>query len=245
MRPVRFAIEHWSAWAPGLETRADWQQWLAAGGRAEAIADEPDKPRLDFMPPMLRRRASRVSRAALRVAWECNEPDHNSRMIFASRHGELHRSAGLLSDLAHQEALSPNAFSLSVHNTAAGLYSIATGNRAGATALAAGLDSLAVAIITAAGYLQRGETAVSVVMADERPPEFYRRWADYPTGVFALGLRLVAADDNRGWRLSPVESDTITPAELPAEMALLCMLAGDTKQLAIAGERHHWLWERN
>ncbi len=245
MHPLRFAISHWAAWAPGVETCADWQQWLVEGGQVDAIPTEPDKPRLDFMPPMLRRRASRVSRAALRVAWECNEPDHTTRMIFASRHGELHRSSELLSDLAREQPLSPNAFSLSVHNSAAGLYSIATGNRAGATALAAGMDSLPSAIIAAAGYLQRGESAVTVVMADERPPEFYRRWADYPVGVFALGLRLVAADESAGWRLCATEDAPRTSTSLPVEIALLSMLAGDVEHLTVAGENHRWLWERN
>ncbi len=244
MQPVRFCINHWSAWAPGLETQADWRDWLTAGGRIEDIPGEPDKPQLDFMPPMLRRRASRVSRAALRVAWECNEPDHNNRMIFASRHGELHRSSDLLGDLAREEPLSPNAFSLSVHNSAAGLYSIATGNRAGATALAAGQDSLPAAIIAAAGYLQRGEDTVTVVMADESPPQFYRRWADYPPGVFALGLRLTPAGDTHSWQLHAGANEaTLSP--LPAELALISLLTGRDKCVGVAGEQHHWRWERN
>lgn len=243
MRAIRFGVEHWSAWAPGLETQEDWRNWVSRGARIEDIPGEPEKPRLDFMPPMLRRRASRVSRAALQVARECNEPGHNTRTIFASRHGELHRSTRLLTELAHAQPLSPNAFSLSVHNSAAGLYSIATGNRAGSTALAAGQDSLPAAVMAASGYLQRGEPAVTVVMADEAPPEFYRRWADYPPGVFALGLRLVAATADEGWQLQRDAGDQPL-TELPAELALMALLAGGGTRLVVPGEGHSWLWER-
>lgn len=47
------------------------------------------------------------------------------RMVFASRHGELARSADLLKAIARDEDLSPTVFGLSVLNATAGLYAMA------------------------------------------------------------------------------------------------------------------------
>ena len=58
--------------------------------------------------------------------------------VFVSRHGELARSMTLLQALADGQALSPTDFSMSVHNTAAGLCSIQGKAAIPMTSLAAG-----------------------------------------------------------------------------------------------------------
>jgi len=52
--------------------------------------------------------------------------------------------------------LSPTLFSLSVHNSVAGLFSIARGDRGAATAMAAGLDSLGLSILEGANMIAGG-----------------------------------------------------------------------------------------
>lgn len=240
MGTLAFSIERWAAWAPGLESAADWAAWSAG---AAAIAETPDKPDVGFLPAMLRRRTSRVTRAALWAAHHCGGDEGARHTVFGSRHGELHRSHGLLTELAAAEPLSPNAFSLSVHNTASGLYSIATGNRAPSTALAAGRDTLAAGIIEAAGRLRAGADRVLLVHADERVPAFYRRWVADGPAVFAVGLVVGQAGGAGDWRLTRAGGDE--PEAAASDIDLMHLVAGDRRRLLMAGEREPWLWERD
>jgi hypothetical protein len=161
----------------------------------------PIAPPVDFIPAMQRRRLSRLSRLSLAAAYSCAGSNHQLPTVFASRHGEIHRTLGLLSDLVQNEPLSPMAFSLSVHNTASGLYSIATGNTAPSTAIAAGLDTLPMAIIEAIGQLQRHDE-VMVVYAEEPLPAEYSQFAsDDNSALLGLALRLGKPGTGRNWQL--------------------------------------------
>lgn len=243
MSKISFSIERWAAWAPGVETAAEWAQWSAG---ARAIAEEPDRPDVGFLPAMLRRRTSRITKAALWAAHECGAGENAWPTVFSSRHGELHRSHGLLSELARDEPLSPNAFSLSVHNTASGLNSIATGNRAPSTALAAGRDTVAAGVIEAMGRIHSGAERVLLVHADERMPEFYRPWAEDRPVVFALGLLLCPPVSGAKWSLERYrgESAEIDTGAVPG-LAFMQLLAGGRDRLLMAGERNPWLWGRD
>lgn len=203
---------------------------------------ESGSPVVDFLPPLLRRRLSELSRMALWAAYQCADGRHDLPTVFASPHGEIHRTTQLLDDLAAGEPLSPNGFSLSVHNTAAGLYAIASGNRASATAVAAGADTLALAVVDAVGQLARGADAVMVVMADEPLPEFYRRWAEAGARRFALALLLEPAAAGPAWRLERCAASAA--AGEPAGLGLLRLLNGVGAELAVAGERGGWRWSR-
>src|SRR5215470_16279184 len=78
--------------------------------------DEEAAPPVGFIEPQLRRRLSLLDRIALHVAHACVKDGEAVRVVFASRHGELARSAELLAQLAAAEMPSPMAFSLSVLN---------------------------------------------------------------------------------------------------------------------------------
>ena len=242
MGALGFDIDRWAAWAPGVESEAQWAEW-SAGRRA--LAAEPATPDVQFLPPMLRRRTSRVTRAALWAIHACGGADTLYPTVFSSRHGELHRSHALLQDLAAGEPLSPNAFSLSVHNTASGLNSIATGNRAPSTALAAGRDTLAAGVIQALCQLGDGAEAVILVHADECAPAFYQRWVHYEVPVFALALVLRRPGGQGSWRLAPRATTAGAADPGSHELALMHMLAGGQRQQILAGERGSWLWERH
>ena len=78
---------------------------------------------------MQRRRIERLGRMAIQAACWCQEAEESGvPLVFASRHGDVARSADLLNSLADDAALSPTAFGLSVHNAVAALYSITRGN---------------------------------------------------------------------------------------------------------------------
>src|ERR1043166_10061890 len=109
---------------------------VAPGGAWRAGEDEAAPP-LGFIEPQLRRRLSLLDRIALHVAHACVKQGEAVRVVFASRHGELARSAELLAQLAAGAIASPMAFSLSVLNAAPGLYGIARKDRSASTALSA------------------------------------------------------------------------------------------------------------
>lgn len=232
---LKSSLLGWAAWTPGVSTPEEWQEW-AVGKRA--IADAPDSPPVDFIPAMQRRRLSRLSRLSLAAAYSCAGSDYQLPAVFASRHGEIHRTLGLLSDLAQDEPLSPMAFSLSVHNTASGLYSIATGNTAPSTAIAAGADTLPMAIIEAMGQLQRHDE-VMVVYAEEPLPDEYSQFADNDNStLLGLALRLGKPGTGRDWQLQSFTTSTTTTES--SGLALVRWLNNQEQDLQLQGERSGW-----
>src|SRR6516164_4833273 len=142
------------------------------------------------MPMMLRRRLGPLGQRAIAAAYETGA-DAGARYIFASRHGDLRRTATLLASLAARETLSPAEFSVSVHNAFAGLLSIATQATAGHTAIAAGPDSFAFGIVEAVGCLMAAPAErVLLVYCDEAPPVPYGELSIATGEGLALALLL-------------------------------------------------------
>ena len=234
-QPINCALLGWAAWAPGVSTAEEWQAW-AAGTRM--IVDAPDSPPVDFIPAMQRRRLSRLSRLSLAAAYSCANGNHNLPTVFASRHGEIHRTLGLLNDVVQNEPLSPMAFSLSVHNTASGLYSIATGNTAPSTAIAAGLDTLPMAITEAIGQLQRHDE-VMVVYAEEPLPAEYNQFAsDDNSALLGLALRLGKPGTERNLQLQLSSTNSATASS--SGLAFIRWLNSPANDVLLQGERSAW-----
>jgi len=184
-------LQQWSLWRPGIASPEAYGQWLAAGAPPLPPEDAPD---VSFLPALFRRRLSRLSKMALWVARDClGESDPTAcRTVFGSRHGEMPRTLRLLEQMAQGESLSPTDFAMSVHNTAAGLFSIWAGNQQPATAIAAGPASLAASLLEAFGQAARHpQQAVLLVFADEALPGVFTSYADEPMITGALALRLM------------------------------------------------------
>ncbi len=151
------------------------------------------QPQIAFIEPLVRRRLSFLDRIALHVANACvveGEPVH---LVFASRHGELARSAELLAQLAAGELPSPMSFSLSVLNAAVGLYGIARKDRSPATAMSSSAATFPLALVEASAQaLQNPDATVVLAFADEPPPAVYRTLIDSPRAPHAIALRLEA-----------------------------------------------------
>jgi hypothetical protein len=131
-------------------------------------------PDASFIDPMVRRRLSSLSRAALKVAHDCAHGHEALRLVFASRHGELRRTTDILHAMTADEPVSPNAFSLSVLNAMSGIFGIARRDRSPATAISAGPESLGYALLEAhAQYMKQPAPPVLVVYADEPANPLY------------------------------------------------------------------------
>src|SRR5262245_31480353 len=171
-RSFSVELRAWSAWSPGRATLADWKNWLSD----PQFSQDAPPPRLSTLPPLFRRRCRRLSRAALSAALACTPFAADSQLpsVFASRYGETETTVTLLKSLAEHTALSPTSFSHSVHNTASGLFTIATGNRAPSTTVAAGQATFLMGLLESVLWLAREEhPEILFVVADEDLPAFY------------------------------------------------------------------------
>lgn len=119
----------------------------------------------------------------------------DTAVVFASRHGEALRSQGLIRELLAEESVSPQSFSLSVHNATLGLYTIANSCHANVTALAGGNATASALLTEAMGLLADGAASVLVVACDEVLPDCYAGYADEPQAPFAWAAELVAGNE--------------------------------------------------
>jgi hypothetical protein len=152
---------------------------------------------------MLQRRLTPLAKAVFNVADHCIKTGEAMPVVFSSAQGELDKSLAMLKAIQAGEELSPTAFSLSVHNAIAGLFSIAYGNHQEITVIASGQEGIAPAFIDALGILHEGAAEVLVILYDEPVPDFY------PIAPFnlngspcVLALRLALSGDGLPLSLS-------------------------------------------
>lgn len=193
---------------------------------------------------MLTRRASKADRLALRVALDSAGAEPLPT-IFASRHGEVHRSVELLSVLASSEPTSPMSFSLSVHNAAAGFFSLGRADFSASSSLAAGRDSVPMALLEAAAQLAEGRPRVLVVAYDERIPSAFRPYLDEADFGGALAL-LLEPDGAEQFSLELLPGDGMSTADAPHVPLLARFLATPAAgELCVVNERRGWRWRRS
>ncbi|WP_439842530.1 beta-ketoacyl synthase chain length factor [Aeromonas taiwanensis] len=233
---LSFSLQDSQALSPGLVDEAAWQAW-AQHGRWPV---EPPFPATPLLPMMMARRLSQGSRLAVQVGLSLLARHPVDYAIFASRHGELTRSMTLLQALADRQALSPTDFSMSVHNTAAGLCSIQGKAAIPMTSLAAGESSLMAGLTEAVAALQAGARKVLLVAFEGPVPEFHRPWLTEETPPHALGLVLEAGDQ---WRCEGVRPAVDTARPLPQSLAFWRALLRDERTLTLGDDRQEWTWQ--
>jgi hypothetical protein len=192
------SLRRFAAWAPGLADAAAWRAWAHA---PEPMGRE-GSPDARFLPPMLRRRCTALSRAMLHVAFEgCPEEERSEvRTVFASRHGENKESFPLFEAIATGQPLSPAKFTHTVHNAQAGLFSIASGNRQASSSLSGERDTFASAFLEALTHLEREPCrSVLVVVGDVAIAPLFAPLLDEPEAAYAVALLL--AREGEGTRL--------------------------------------------
>ena len=120
--------------------------------------------------PILRRRLSPQGRLALALAETCLGDIASARTVFASRHGELARTHGLIEALRPESAddPSPSAFTLSVLNSTPAVLSIARKDTAPASAVSAGPVTAWMGLMEAA--LMRRESSGPVLFLTSDAP---------------------------------------------------------------------------
>ncbi|GAP64869.1 beta-ketoacyl synthase family protein [Mizugakiibacter sediminis] len=144
-------VEGIGLWAPGLPSWPALRALCAGGAPSECAA----RPAAAVLPPGERRRAPEsvllaVEAAGQAVAMSAREA-RELPCVFSSAHGDLAIMDYMCATLAAAPAeLSPTKFHNSVHNAAAGYWTIASGCMAPSTALAAHAHSFGAGLLEAA-----------------------------------------------------------------------------------------------
>lgn len=191
---IKLNIEAWSAWNPFAASIAEWNDYLNTAKHIEP--GQNLLPKLSFVPSITRRRYSPLTRVMVHLAYILSQKYGNLPSVFASQHGEQYISQSLLLALAKSEPISPAKFSVSVHNSASGLFSILTGNTQPTTAIAGGKSSFLKGFIEAARLLQSGKefTEVLYVYAEEPSTELFKDVIDAPSFLNGIGFILSTAN---------------------------------------------------
>lgn len=219
----------------------DWKAWTPA---------HDAQPDVSAIPAMLRRRLSPIARAAMSVIMPLAQAYGAMPLVYVSRHGDLNRTLGLLEELARGEPVSPAAFSLSVHNATAGLFSIQQGLTQNIVALSAGAEDLVPALLESVGLCNPHSPRVLCVFSDEPPPPVYAHQIDQPAQPYALALVI---ESGHGWQLahSPAASaNTETNTEInsnqdqPQALQLLDLLQQQATELWLSSNTSQWQLRR-
>lgn len=235
---LEIEVERWSFWSP---ESGDPRTWLEHWRQPDAKAGAAD-PDVSAIPPMQRRRMSRLSKMALSAALDAAGDQPIDYSIFCSQHGEIVRTRQILSSISEGTEISPMAFAQSVHNTASGLFTIITASNAASTSIASGAGTFAAAWVEAQSYLSSNPThRVLLVDFDEVIPDEYQSYSEGAHCDHALALVLVAADQG-GVNLSRAAAET--DARLPLGPQFLAWLQSEDDILKLTAEEQGWQWRR-
>jgi len=197
---------------------ASWPDTVAVlTGRRAYVPTPTVLPASTLLPPAERRRIGRVVKLALAVAAEATTHADTApaqlASVFSSSGGDGHNCHELCEALAlPNREVSPTRFSNSVHNAAAGYWSIATGAKRESNVLCAFDASFAAGLLEAMTQVVVDGESVLLVAYDTEYPEPIRSKRPVPD---AFGVALV---------LSPSQQ----PNSLVRLDAMLCHTLPDT-----------------
>jgi len=232
-----FSFRRWSAWAP---TMADADRWLAwARAEVPLAGHEEETASVRAMPPLLRRRAHPLGRAALEVLYAPELAYADQPIIFCSRHGEMSRSATLLQALAAEGQVSPQEFSMSVHNAIPGLFLIAKKSRTPVMALASENRLALSGMLEALIQLAEGAPSVILLYCDAPLPSLFKSFIDNEPTCFAFALEMTAGKD---YRLAYDNTMPFTRAapSLDSSLPLLRFVLDETQNVLPLTESADW-----
>lgn len=246
MGNMHFNLLHWAATSPGLVTNSDWLGW--ANNNQWPI--DPEKPPVDRIPAMMRRRLSSLSKLAIQTAITVSDEQAIDYIVFASRHGELTRTVSLLESILRGDDASPMAFSQSVHNTASGLFTIAAKLTTSVTSIASCDETFHSALIDSIAYLHQNPShKVLVVNFDEPLPSRYAEFETHDYQGYAIGM-IIESGDQFTFTREPkvlttkqdVSIDSSLDTQYPDGLQFLYNMLKSPKQWNIETNRSYYRW---
>lgn len=209
-------IRKFSFWAPGVETPED----LALFARGEKdVSCVSAVPALPFVPMLLRRRLSDVTKMAVYVNHFVSEGFPSAKITFASEFGEVRQQLKISEHLIETNTVSPAAFSLSVFNAPVSCATIVEKNMAGYSASYSGKQSFMYGLKDCVNAILSDEGDDRIfVFSDELVPEVYAPIVKkYPNVPCALALRLTSS---KGDGCIELNLDGIPETEFASEQAV-------------------------
>lgn len=152
-------------------------------------SDKEHLPDVSFIPPMMRRRMTDLQKIAVGVAHHVAPENTDYQMVFASRYGEWQQTLKLIKQFHDDGEMSPAGFSNSVHNAAAGVFSVLAHNKNSYISVVAGENTLESGVLVALMC----EKPVLFVFAEEASSEMYNIFLETP--VVAHGLAFMLKND--------------------------------------------------
>ncbi len=182
---IKFAVTQWSGWTSAQ---------ASAGSVYSTSIKHHETPDVSAIPPMLRRKLNVMGRAcAAPVLDTLPSTTADIPLVYCSQHGDIERTLAVLLELAESASVSPNNFSLAVHNAICGVLSIHAGLTGPINSIAAGEQGLVPVLLEAAGLLSPSCPQVLCVMCDVPLPEVYRSTNSQPRAPYAMCFILSAA----------------------------------------------------
>jgi hypothetical protein len=236
-----FYLKDWSGWLPGVETKDEWQQWAIDGSVGEAR-----KIQLPSISPTIRRRLSPLGKMVFSCALKVIDLNEKIPVVFSSRYGEICRSEALLEDVYKENPLSPNTFSMSVHNGSVGLLSIVGKNHSAMTAIAASDNSFEAALIEAYSQLKTQQAdSILVLIGEEIPDTYCQSLIDPKPTAFGMALLLSL---NTGKQIhchfDTQSTDALKQDSEPRSLSFIRWLLSDDCELELPGYDGQSLWTR-
>jgi hypothetical protein len=219
-------------WANGLPT---WNHAVAFARDGTLPENAPTKPSPQLLAPNERRRAPESVAVALEVALAActtsGRDPANLPSVFASTHGDLAITDYVAATLANgPRSLSPTRFHNSVHNAAAGYWTIGNGCTAPTTAISAYDASFAQGLLEALSLLAAGHEAVLLAAFDAASTGPLAA-VSHSEGLLGGALVLVADAESTPLRLRMAPVPGSAPA---ADGALALRCAGNAMRPMLA-----------
>lgn len=172
---LRAKLAGMGVWGPGFSNMQDLAAVFA--GKADGVDEDAATPKPEMIPPRERRRAPLSVKGVVEVASQACEAagvaPADAACVFASGMGDTSITDYMCRTLASQPALiSPTKFHNSVHNAAAGYWSISSACHQAANSISAFEYSVGMTLLEALGTCAIEQRPVLVVNVDipTRPP---------------------------------------------------------------------------
>jgi len=235
---TQLEVDSWSFWSPEAD---DPGAWLKYWQRIDAQPVDRDPP-AELIPPMQRRRSSRLTKMALATALQVAQDESFDYSIFCSQHGEIVRTRDILSSINAGTEISPTAFSQSVHNTSSGLFTILQSSNAPSMSMGSGANSFAHGWLEAQAYLAGNpDHRVLLVDFDEVLPKEYQPYNVITNCEHSLALSLRRVGKG-GINLTNATAGAAS--QLPQGPQFLGWLQGGAARLSLTSDGLGWRWER-
>ncbi len=184
-----FTIAGCSIWSPiasGIE------ECMPDRANFGAVFKAGDLPSASFLPVSLRKKLSPLTKVSCFLLNDLivrlNLDATKIRFVFSSRYGEADNTIQLSRAIRDEEPSSPMAFSRSVHNSALGVFSIASSNYTLSSSVAGGSRSVSAGLTEAVIQLYSSSEMDEVlyVHADEKMPDEFHQFVSKPEVAFGF-----------------------------------------------------------